>query len=287
MKNLVLLLTGLLFVVLLNAQNGSEIYIADIVINSTNASLTSIKNISNHIGYDNQPCFIKGTNKVLFASIRDGKQSDIYEYDMVSEKLIHFITTEESEYSPTLSIDGKNIICVRVEKDENQRLWSFDLKKKSPKVFLPKIDSVGYFTFLSKEQIAMFILGEPQTLRLADIKNQSEKVIDKNIGRALYCYPLNGQLYYVDKSNEGRWNLKTLIGNEIVQVIEMPAETEDICITSDGLILTFSKNKLLGFYPGESRSWFVLSELNDWANKKITRLAINSSSNKLAFVVAE
>lgn len=287
MKNLVLLITGLLFVVLLNAQNGSEIYIADIVINSNNASVSNIKNISNHIGYDNQPYFLQGMNKILFASNRDGKQSDIYQYDISSEQLTPFITSEESEYSPTLSPDGKSIICVRVEKDETQRLWAFDLKKKSPKVFLPNIDSVGYFTFLSNQQVAMFILGEPQTLRLADIKSQSEKVIDNNIGRALFRYPLNAQLYFVDKSNDSKWYLKTLKGNEIYQVVEMPFETEDICITSEGLILAFSKNKLLGYYPEESRSWFVLAELNDFANKKITRLAINADSNKLAFVVAE
>jgi Tol biopolymer transport system component len=288
MNKTALLITPLLLLTCkLNAQSGSEIYIADIEIKATAASVANIKNISNHTGYDNQPYFMPGSNKILFSSIRDAKQSNIYEYDMASEKLLPFINTEESEYSPTLSLDGKHIICVRVEKDETQRLWAFDLKKKKPSVFLPKIDSVGYFTFLSKEQLALFVLGEPQTLRIADIKTQSEKIVDKNIGRALYRYPLNGQLYYVDKSNNEKWFLKSIVGNESVSVIEMPAETEDICITPDGLVLTFSKNKLLGFYPGESRSWFVLAELNDFVNKKITRLAINSGANKLAFVVAE
>ena len=277
----------LLFVCNLNAQNGSEIYIADIEIKATAANITNIKNISNHIGYDNQPYFLPGSNKILFSSIRDAKQSDIYEYDLANEKLLPFINTEESEYSPTLSLDGKHIICVRVEKDETQRLWAFDLKKKKPAVFLPKIDSVGYFTFLSKEQLALFILGEPQTLRLADIKTQTEKIVDKNIGRALYRYPLNGQLYYIDKNNNDKWYLKTRSENEITTVVEMPANVEDFCITADGLFLTFSKNKLLGFYPGESRGWFVLAELNDFVNKKITRLAINSEANKLAFVVSE
>lgn len=286
-KTALLIIPLLLLACKLNAQNASEIYLADIEIKATEASITNIKNISNHAGYDNQPYFMPGSNKILFSSIRDTKQSDIYEYDISSAQLSPFITSEESEYSPTLSQDGKSIICVRVEKDETQRLWAFDLKKKKPSVFLPKIDSVGYFTFLSKEQLALFVLGEPQTLRIADIKAQTEKIVDKNIGRALYRYPLNGQLYYVEKNDNNKWFLKSLIGNESVSIIEMPAETEDICITPDGLVLTFSKNKLLGFYPGESRSWFVLAELSDFVNKKISRLAINSNSNKIAFVVAE
>lgn len=288
MNKTALLITPLLLLACkLNAQNASEIYLADIEIKATEASITNIKNISNHAGYDNQPYFMPGSNKILFSSIRDTKQSDIYEYDISSAQLSPFITSEESEYSPTLSQDGKSIICVRVEKDETQRLWAFDLKKKKPSVFLPKIDSVGYFTYLSKEQLALFVLGEPQSLRIADIKAQTEKIVDKNIGRSLYRYPLNGQLYYVDKNDNNKWFLKSLIGNESVSIIEMPAETEDICITPDGLVLTFSKNKLLGFYPGESRSWFVLAELSDFVNKKISRLAINSNSNKIAFVVAE
>lgn len=271
---------------ILNGQNATDIFIADIKINETNAQLSNIKNISNHAGYDNQPHFISNT-KLLFASIRDGKQSDIFEYDLPSDMLKPYITSEESEYSPTLSLDEKNIICVRVEKDDTQRLWSFDLKKKTPKLILPKVDSVGYFTFLSKDKIAIFALGEPQTLRIVDVKNQNEKVIYKDIGRTLKVYPISGQLYFVDKNVENKWILKILNGEEILNIIEMPFETEDFCITSEGLILAFSKNKLLGYYPGESRSWFVLAELNDFGDKKITRLAINANSSKIAFVVSE
>ena len=286
MKKICLLASCVFGFLILNAQNATDIFIADIKINETSALLSNIKNISNHAGYDNQPHFISNT-KVLFASIRDGKQSDVFEYDLSSDKLKPFFSTEESEYSPTLSLDGKNIICVRVEKDDSQRLWSFDLKKKKPKLILPKVDSVGYFTFLSKDKLAIFALGEPQTLRIVDAKTQQEKIMDKNIGRALYSYPLNGQLYFVDKSVQNKWILKTLKGEGIFNVIEMPFETEDICITSEGLILTFSKNKLLGYYPIESRSWFVLADLNDFGDRKITRLAINANSSKLAFVVAE
>jgi hypothetical protein len=224
---------------------------------------------------------------MLFTSIRDGKQADIYEYDFASDKLIQFAATEESEYSPTLSLDGKYIYTVRVEKDETQRLWMFDLKKKKPELCMPKVDSVGYFTFLSKDKLALFILGEPQTLRIADLITQNEKIIDSNIGRALYKYPLTNDLYYVDKSIEENWKIKRFTDNKIEDVINLPKETEDFCITPEGLLLCFSKNKLLGFYPAESRSWFVLAEINEMQGKKISRLTIHPEMHKLAFVVAE
>lgn len=286
MRNTFLLATSVLWFLIIKAQNATDIFIADIKINETNTLLSNIKNISNHAGYDDQPHFISNT-KLLFASIRDGKQSDIFEYDLSSDMLKPYITSEESEYSPTLSPNGKNILCVRIEKDDSQRLWSFDIKKKRPKLLLTKVDSVGYFTFLSKDKLAIFVLGEPPTLRIVDVKTQEEKIIYKNIGRTLKVNPTNGQLYFVDKSDENKWTLKTLKGEEIINIIEMPFKTEDFFITNDGLILTFSKNKLLGYYPGESRSWFVLAELNDFKDKKITRLAINENLSKMAFVVAE
>lgn len=286
MNKLLLLSIGLLGYLTQFAQNATDIFLADISINETYAIVGNIKNISNHAGYDNQPHFISNS-KLLFSSIRDGKQSDIYEYDINADKLTPFISSDESEYSPTLSIDGKSVICVKVEKDEKQRLWSFDIKKKSSKIYLPNVDSVGYFTQLNKNNLAIFALGEPQTLRWVDVKTQHEKIIDKQIGRALYVNPINNQLFYVDKSIDNKWTLKCLKGEEKIPIVEMPIDTEDFCITNDGLILSFSKNKLLGFYPGESRSWFVLAVLDEFSGKKITRLAVNNTSTKLAFVVSE
>ncbi|MFN4234878.1 MAG: TolB family protein [Bacteroidia bacterium] len=285
--NKILLLSLVLFGYLTHfAQNATDIFLADISINETYAIIGNIKNISNHAGYDNQPNLISNS-KILFSSIRDGKQSDIYEYDINTDKLTPFTSSDESEYSPTLSLDGKSVICVKVEKDEKQRLWSYNIKKKVPKIYLPNVDSVGYFTQLNKYNLAIFALGEPQTLRWVDVKTQQEKIIDKQIGRTLYVNPINNQLYYVDKSIDNKWILKCLKAEEIIPIIEMPTNTEDFCITNDGLILSFSNNKLLGFYPGESRSWFVLAVLDEFSGKKITRLAINKTSTKLAFVVSE
>ena len=42
-------------------------------------------NISNSPGYDNQPSFLPDSSAVLFSSNRDGKQTDIYRYDIAVE----------------------------------------------------------------------------------------------------------------------------------------------------------------------------------------------------------
>src|SRR5215467_8399072 len=42
-------------------------------------------NITNNPGYDNQPFFLPDSSGLLFASNRDGKQTDIYRYDIASK----------------------------------------------------------------------------------------------------------------------------------------------------------------------------------------------------------
>ena len=62
-------------------------------------------NISNSPGYDNQPSFLPDSSAVLFSSNRDGKQTDIYRFDIASrtdgpKALTQLTKTTEAEYSP-------------------------------------------------------------------------------------------------------------------------------------------------------------------------------------------
>src|SRR5512146_1399537 len=61
-------------------------------------------NISNSAGYDNQPFFTPDGKSVLFTSIRgDGKQTDIYRYDIASRTGDRVTNTTESEHTPTVT----------------------------------------------------------------------------------------------------------------------------------------------------------------------------------------
>ena len=54
-------------------------------------------------------------------------------------------TTNESEYSPTVTPDGRSFSVIQVEADGTQRLWRFPLAGGGePKLVLPDIKPVGY-----------------------------------------------------------------------------------------------------------------------------------------------
>src|SRR5882762_7319360 len=72
------------------------------------------KKITNFSGYNNQPFFMPDGQSVLYTSISN-KQADIYRFDGRTDATAQVTNTPESEYSPTLMPDRKNISVVRVE----------------------------------------------------------------------------------------------------------------------------------------------------------------------------
>ena len=89
-------------------------------------------------GYDNQPFYTPDGAAVLFTANRDGKQTDIYEFDRVTRRVRQLVATPEGEYSATITPDGKAFSVIRVEADGTQRLWRFDRNGSNPKVVLPR-----------------------------------------------------------------------------------------------------------------------------------------------------
>ncbi|MGH9858097.1 MAG: TolB family protein, partial [Acidobacteriota bacterium] len=78
---------------------------------------SGVRNITKRKGYDNQPHFLPDSKKLFYTSIREGNQSDIFLYDLGNAAAKKITTTDESEYSPTLTPDGQFFSTIRVEKD--------------------------------------------------------------------------------------------------------------------------------------------------------------------------
>ena len=116
-------------------------------------------NISSNPGYDNQPSFLPDGSAILFSSQRDGKQMDIYRYDIASKKLSQVTSTPEGEYSPTVTSDRKTFSVIRTEADSTQRLWRFDLDGSNPRLVLENVKQIGYQAWIDDTHLALFVLG--------------------------------------------------------------------------------------------------------------------------------
>ena len=77
------------------------------------------RSITNHAGDDDQPCFLPDSSGVLFSSRRDGRQRDIYRYDISTKAVTRITNSREDEQSPMMTPDGRTFSAVRGA----QQLW--------------------------------------------------------------------------------------------------------------------------------------------------------------------
>ena len=168
-----------------------------------------IRNITRRDGYDNQPYFSPDGSSIFYTSMRDG-QTDAYRYDLRSTSTERITRTPESEYSPTVMPGARGLSVVRVEADSVQRLWAFDLDGSGPRLLFPEIRPVGYHAWVDEETVALFVLGDPPTLRLGDLPSGEAETVTDRIGRSLHRVPGRRALSFVHKTSEREWWIKEL-----------------------------------------------------------------------------
>ena len=243
-------------------------------------------NITNRSGYDNQPAFSKDGSKILFASIRDEKQADIYIYDCVQQTTQQFSKTPESEYSPEVTPDGKYISVVRVEQDSAQRLWKMKLKNAKAKVMLQFIYDIGYYCRLTNDKIALFQLPEPFELKMASLREQNAIKLDENIGRSIKTIPGENAFAYLVKTDTMAWDIKKcdMLSGNISQVKTIGTASEDFAWRNDGNLFMANGSAICYFDYQETNAWYLLDDFSRFGVSKIYRIAFSQDGNWMAFV---
>jgi dipeptidyl aminopeptidase/acylaminoacyl peptidase len=275
----------------------TEVYLASYS-GGPSVAISGVTNISNDPEYDNQPSFTPDSRAVLFTSRRDGKQTDIYRYDIASKTLTQVTHTPESEYSPLVTPDSKTFSVVRVEADGTQRLWRFDLDGTNPRLVLENVKPVGYHAWIDATHLALFVLGaqgQPATLQIADTTTGKADVVATNIGRCLALRPgTPARVTYVDKKPSGPV-LRELdpVKRESALVMGMPAGTGagpnsfpedyawDPSIDLGRLIVASGPSSLIGL-SADGRT--ALIDLSATGVTNITRLAVSPDAKWIAFV---
>ena len=248
--------------------------------------ITGPLNISNSPGYDNQPSFLADGTAILFSSQRDGKQMDIYRYDIASKKLSQVTNTPEGEYSPTVTPDRKTFSVIRTEADSTQRLWRFDMDGSNPRLVLENVKPVGYHAWIDETHLALFILGAgggaPATLQIADTKTGLATVAATGIGRSILIRPGKGTVSYLATGETPRmlkeFDPKTSASTPLFAPVE---GSQDCAWLPDGTMLMARGTAISARKPGAA-AWTDFSKIDSVAN--ITRMAVSPDGKWLAFV---
>jgi Tol biopolymer transport system component len=247
-------------------------------------------------GYDNQPMFSGDGSAILFAANRDGRQIDIYRLDRASGGVTQLTETAENENSPTYLPAGLGVAgwfsVVRTEPDKAQRLWRFNAQGRNPQVVLEDVKPVGYHAWVDQTTVALFVLGPPATLRIADVPSGKAEIVTEGIGRSLHRVPGTRFVSFVQREASGDFwikqvNVDTKKIEPLIKTPEAPGNDRDMAWMPDGrTILLSSGNRVLAWTRG-SAEWTEVFDVTAHGLGAPSRLAVSPKGDAMAIVVAE
>lgn len=270
------------------APPASEIFVASLDARGDALKVGSPSSITTWRGYNNQPSFLSDGRSLLYTSIRADGQADIYRHDLRTGQSVRLTETNESEYSPTLTPDGRFFSVIRVERDGTQRLWKFPLGGRGqPSLVLERIKPVGYHAWIDARRLALFVLGEPNTLQLADTRTQQAQTLAQNIGRSIHRIPRQTRVSFVHKVSDSEWLIKTFDPRtrETKTLVRTLPASEDYAWTPRGLLLMAKDSKLFQLDPARGGEWREVADFAASGIQRITRIAVSPRGDRVAFVV--
>jgi len=279
------------------AAPSTDIYLVPITLSerdTTGMVLGKPINITHRVGYDNQPVFEPDGRNVFYTSTRDDGQADIYRYDLATRQTSRVTSTPESEYSPTFMPGTNRFSVVRVERDSTQRLWSFAVDGSDPQLVLRTIKPVGYHAWLDATHVALFVLGKPATLQVAELGSEHVDTVASDIGRSLSVAGPE-RVSFVTR---GRTGSTGFILNSVRidpasrrpnvdagQAIAIEPGSEFVVWTPRGRAVTAAGSKVYVLGGGRvDHHWVYVGDLASYGLSHLTRLAISPDGHWLALV---
>lgn len=241
------------------------------------------KNITSRKGYDNQPSFTPDNKSILYVSIREDNQADVYRYDIGKGISFQHTKTKESEYSPNYTPDGKSISCVVVEADSTQRLWLYNLDGTVKRCYNEGIDSIGYYSWLSNDTLLYYKLTEPHSLRMFIETGKADKWICNSPGRAFKKLKGNDFIYGIKDSLQIQYRVYNPVIRRSDEFALHKSKSEDF-VWSETLGLLKSEGAQILRYDVATKTWNILFDFSSSGIKKITRFAFDDKNKNIVIV---
>jgi Tol biopolymer transport system component len=261
----------------------------DVVQDVNPVQLANLTMVTNRKGYDNQPYFTPDGRSILYSAVHDSDQADIFRYDLASGVTTRITSTHESEYSPTLSPNGKFITVVRVELDSTQRIWKMKLDGTKPKVLMTEVTDIGYYCWLNKKLMAVWTVGDT-TLSIVKVKEQVLRPIARPAGRSFHLASNLSKIAYIKKSTKKQVHT-VMQYNFISGATDTLAATfegaEDIVSNPSGEVMIGSQGNIYSLLPDIDSDWQLWSSTVEHGVFKFYRMAMSPDGTKLAVVVYE
>jgi len=283
----------------LRPQTATDIHLFPMTGGVASLSTARPQPMATEPGYENQPFFVSVGRRVLFTAIRDGRQTDIYEFDRTTGATRQLTRTPEGEYSPTipavrpaaptLARDGFTVI--RVEADGTQRLWQFDRQGQNPVLVLTDITPVGYHAWIDADRLALYVLGTPATLQMARVSTGQAEIVARDIGRTLRIVPGSSRVSFVQRQGSDAHSIMSLDpstgrSERITGTVAGSLDRDYEWMPDGQTILMSAGTKVFAWSRG-APEWREVLDVARHGLGAVTRLAVSPDADALALVTAE
>lgn len=288
-----ILLSGLMMLVpvfcVAQTAPGTEIYLLDISQKKNILTLNNPRNITQHVGYDNQPYFHPEKPLLYFSSAQAEGRTDLMEYSIRKKTTRPVTSTPEREFSPTVTPDKNFLSCIIQRDNGEQNLGKYPLAGGAPEIVIKDL-IVGYHAWTSTHALIAFILGQPNSLHFIDLDSKKDTVLASQIGRSLHRIPGENAMSFTQKGENNDWLIKRLdLETLAITTITtcLPGKERDITWTPDGRILSSDEKNLFIYDPKQGGSWTTIAWPGSFSVTTVSRLAVDPTGRFLAVVMAE
>ncbi len=265
----------------------SEIYVLNMKYDNGSYTFSDATNISNNPGFDNQPAFSADGSYLLYTSSRDGKQTDIYKYDLATKKSSCLSKTNESEFAPSFMPDGKNFSVVRVEKNDRQRVWKCALGGGEYSIVTNRLDSIAYHLWWYDNNLLLNYIKKPPFLGMVNMHNGRERFLSDVAGRCMQTVPgENSMTFYAAGPHKDSAGTIRKISEyfEIGIIAPALAGSEDFAWTNHRTLLMARGSKLYEYDFSEHATWREIADFSQYGIGNFYRISLDTANNRIAVV---
>ena len=266
----------------------SEIYLFDLSFSQGQYQLSNGINTSNNIGYDNQPFFTDNSDSFLFVSMQDGKQTDVYEYHLNSQKTIQLTHTSQNEYSPKSYDNNSSITYVNEGDNPYQTVWLQNRKTANKSWLLNSKEPVGYYAANAKTSDVLFWSRYGWSVQFLNSKHDINRYISGNaLPSSPQQIPNSNKFSFVHRQVNSEMWIKAFNPKDfsITPIAPLPGSNYDYTWAPNGDILLIERNQLL-IWPHQHKgnSWRKGQDLSGYFTGKAGRLSVSADGKKIALV---
>jgi len=265
---------------------GTDVWIVSMKQVGVGVSFGEPRNVTNRIGYDNQPSFTTKGDAVLYTATDDQGKTDTWRFTLPDGKPTRVTNLPMSVYSPTQTPDGKTFSVIRVEPDSTQRLWRVPMDGQGAPSKVNNDLKIGYHVWTGDHSLVVYVLGSPSTLQIIDDHNGKGEIVASNVGRALAKIPGRDAVTFQQLVKDSLpWivdlDLKTKATRRLVVA---PKGADYHVWAPNGALLTAVGS---GIYRYTDDGWAPVANFEKFGVKNISRIAVSPKGNWFAFVAED